>query len=36
MWEATEEVWGKALDQLMIKISTVYGLDFEVDIIHTP
>ena len=32
MWESTEEAWGQALGQLMIKISTAYELKMGQDL----
>ena len=32
MWNSTEEAWGQALGQLMIKISDAYGLKIGQDI----
>ncbi len=32
MWESTEKAWGQALGQLMIKISTAYGLKMGQDL----
>ena len=32
IWKSTEEIWGQALGQLMVNISTIYGLKIGQDI----